>query len=555
MSSEPGVTVVIPAFNEEGGIVAGIEAVRRTLQTTRWKHEIVVVDDGSRDATARLAEQSGVNVLRLGDNQGYGAALKAGIARATYDWVAIIDADGTYPAAELPGMLERMALSDMVVGARTGAEVRDPLSRRPAKWLLRKFASLLAGQSIPDLNSGMRVMRKPIVGEFSALLPSGFSFTTTITLAMISRGYRVTYVPINYYKRVGNSKINPTHALRFAFLIVRTTWRLRGGRNGALRQIKQLNAAVTLPRGDRRKRVIQIAGSLLLLCVLVLIFPRHKLMQALQSIPPWTLAAAVPVFLLFHFMGCLKWHIMVNNAQASLPVLQSMRCYFGGLFANLFLPSVIGGDLVTIALGISRTRKTEGIVSGTMASRVLDLIALALLVGISVLIFPKSVNSANERLMEMVLAVLVAGGLLVCLAVFAVRRKIQGKARAYLDSFVAAWQHPGPAAVALALGFGLQAGLLTLSAWIGAGCGLHLPARAWLFAWPLAKLSGFIPVTLAGIGSRELVLPALLAPFGADGALAASVGLAWDAVLIAGSLVGGAISKIAGSLDRKASLA
>ena len=239
MSAGIGVTVVIPAYNEEGGIVAGIEAVRRTLEAARWRHEIVVVDDGSRDATAQLAEQCGANVLCLGTNRGYGAALKAGIARANFEWVAIIDADGTYPAADLPRMLERMASYDMVVGARTGREVRDPLSRRPAKWMLRKFAGLLAGQSIPDLNSGMRIMRKPIVEEFSELLPSGFSFTTTITLAMISRGYRVDYVPINYFKRVGNSKINPTHAFRFAFLIARTTWRLRAARNAALRQIKQ----------------------------------------------------------------------------------------------------------------------------------------------------------------------------------------------------------------------------------------------------------------------------------------------------------------------------
>jgi glycosyltransferase involved in cell wall biosynthesis len=213
---------VIPAYNEEGAIVAGIDTAKHALDSSGWKFEIVVVDDGSTDATARLAAEQGVEVVRLGVNQGYGAALKAGIARAKFQWVAIIDADGTYPANALPAMLERTESSDMVVGARVGSHSQDPFARRPAKWALRKFAGLLAGQTIPDLNSGMRVLRKSLVDEFAGILPSGFSFTTTITLAMISRGYSVAYVPIDYFKRVGRSKIKPFHAFKFAYLIVRT---------------------------------------------------------------------------------------------------------------------------------------------------------------------------------------------------------------------------------------------------------------------------------------------------------------------------------------------
>jgi glycosyltransferase involved in cell wall biosynthesis len=222
MPGESGVTIVIPAYNEEAGIAAGIDAVEQALETSGWKYEIIVVDDGSTDATARLAAEHGVEVVRLGANRGYGAALKAGIALAKFPWVAIIDADATYPAWEFTGMLQRVESNDMVVGARIGSQVRDPLARRPAKWILRKFAGMLAGQHIPDLNSGMRVIRKSLVGEFASILPSGFSFTTTITLAMICSGYSVAYVPIDYFKRVGRSKIKPFHALKFAFLIFRT---------------------------------------------------------------------------------------------------------------------------------------------------------------------------------------------------------------------------------------------------------------------------------------------------------------------------------------------
>jgi len=217
-----GVTIVIPAHNEEHGIEDGIGAVEKALRASGWEYEIIVVDDGSSDATAERAEQHGVKVIRLDTNRGYGSALKAGIALAKFDWVVIIDADGTYPGAEIPRMLERVPANDMVVGARIGRNVQDPRIRRPAKWILRKLAGYLTGQEIPDLNSGLRVIRKSLVDQFAHILPSGFSFTTTITLALISRGYSVSYVPIDYYRRVGKSKINPSHAFRFAFQMLRT---------------------------------------------------------------------------------------------------------------------------------------------------------------------------------------------------------------------------------------------------------------------------------------------------------------------------------------------
>jgi glycosyltransferase involved in cell wall biosynthesis len=223
----PAVTVVIPAYNEERAIVSTIGAVEQILNSSEWRYEIIVVDDGSTDATAKLASEHGLEVICLGANRGYGAALKAGIARAKFDWIAIIDADGTYPATALPKMLQQVESNDMVVGARIGSQVRDPFARRPAKWLLRKFACVLAGQEIPDLNSGLRVMRKSLVHQFAGILPSGFSFTTTITLSMICCGYSVAYVPIDYFKRIGRSKIKPFHAVKFAFLIVRTVLRFR----------------------------------------------------------------------------------------------------------------------------------------------------------------------------------------------------------------------------------------------------------------------------------------------------------------------------------------
>jgi len=310
-----------------------------------------------------------------------------------------------------------------------------------------------------------------------------------------------------------------------------------------------MTTAAALPRSAGKKQAIRIIGSVLLLTALALFFPRHKLVEALASIPPSTIAAALPIYLSLHFLGSLKWQLMVSRPDAPMTFLEAVRCYFGGLFANLFLPSVIGGDVVTIALGVSRNRKTEQLVSGTLANRIIDLVALALLVGAA--LSNRDRQGAGQRLVQLVLVVLLSASILVCVAVFFLRRRISGRAEKYVAAFIASWHRPWLTLAVLALSLAMQTGLIALSAWLGVGCGLHLPARAWLFAWPLAKLSGFVPVTLAGIGSRELVLPALLAPFGADPAAAASVGLAWDAVLITGSLVGGCISKLASLAQTK----
>lgn len=135
----------------------------------------------------------------------------------------ITDADGTYPNKEIPRLLEHVDQYDMVVGSRTGKDVNIPLYRRPAKRFLSMLANYLSGTKIPDLNSGMRIFRKEDAKKFFNILPSGFSFTTTITLAYLSNGMLIKYVPIDYYERHGKSKIKPfKDGFNFILLIVRT---------------------------------------------------------------------------------------------------------------------------------------------------------------------------------------------------------------------------------------------------------------------------------------------------------------------------------------------
>jgi glycosyltransferase involved in cell wall biosynthesis len=221
------VTVVVPAFNEEQGIAGVLERLERI--EFPGPSEILVVDDGSTDGTAAQLERLApshprLRVLRHARNRGYGAALKTGFAEAAYDVVVITDADGTYPEDRVRDLLARIDLgAEMAVGARRGANVHIPLVRRPAKAALRMLASYLSASPIPDLNSGMRAFRRELVLRYRPILPEGFSFTTTITLAALTNHHRVDYVDIAYAHRSGNSKIKPVRdTLRFSALIVRT---------------------------------------------------------------------------------------------------------------------------------------------------------------------------------------------------------------------------------------------------------------------------------------------------------------------------------------------
>jgi glycosyltransferase involved in cell wall biosynthesis len=221
------VSVVIPAFNEEQGVGPVVVELLETLGRHGLEAEIIVVDDGSTDKTAAAAAAAGARVLRHRSNRGYGAALKSGISAASNDYVVITDADGTYPSKYIPELLASLETADMVVGARTGANVKIPLVRRPAKWLLNRLANYMTNSKIPDLNSGLRAFRRNVAMQYFTILPDQFSWTTTITLAMHCDKYAVTYLPIDYLARKGRSKIVPWDAGSFAILILRTAMLFR----------------------------------------------------------------------------------------------------------------------------------------------------------------------------------------------------------------------------------------------------------------------------------------------------------------------------------------
>jgi glycosyltransferase involved in cell wall biosynthesis len=220
-------SVVIPAFNEEPGVAVVVTELREVMRRSDVEGEIIVVDDGSTDGTSRVALAAGARVIQHRSNRGYGAALQMGIAAALYDVIVMIDGDGTYPAAHLPRLLAELEHADMVVGARAAGGSGIPPIRRPAKWALTRLANYVAEARIPDINSGLRAFRRDVVAQYFPILPDQFSFTTTITLAMHCDKYAVAYVPIDYRRRQGRSKIVSWDAGSFAILILRTAMLFR----------------------------------------------------------------------------------------------------------------------------------------------------------------------------------------------------------------------------------------------------------------------------------------------------------------------------------------
>ena len=202
MAEPSQVSVIIPAYNEE----AGIAAVVTDMKSRHDWHEILVVDDGSRDQTAARAEAAGARVVRHPYNKGNGAAVKTGIRNATGDFIVIVDADGQHPPEDAQRLTAGLGEYDLVVGARS-PETQATSGRRAGNALLNALASYLTGRPVPDLTSGFRGARREYLLEFLHLLPNGFSTPTTTTLAFIKAGYNVMFIPIAAQQRSGSSKI------------------------------------------------------------------------------------------------------------------------------------------------------------------------------------------------------------------------------------------------------------------------------------------------------------------------------------------------------------
>lgn len=215
----PEISIIIPAFREEKSIAIVVEKVRQVMDGLNRHYEIIVVDDGSDDETAKKAKETGARIISHPYNIGNGAAVKTGIREAHGKTLVMIDGDGQHAPEDIPQLLEKLGTYDMVVGART-YKSETSFNRTIANSIYNLFATYVCKRKIEDLTSGFRAVKANIASLFLNLLPNTFSYPTTITMAVIRSGYSLTYVPIKTSRRVGKSKIRPLKDGPRFFLII-----------------------------------------------------------------------------------------------------------------------------------------------------------------------------------------------------------------------------------------------------------------------------------------------------------------------------------------------
>lgn len=214
---ETNLSIILPAKNEAGAVGQTVARIRAEYPDA----EILVINDGSTDQTAQLAEDAGARVINHPYSMGNGAAIKTGARSATGDILVFMDADGQHDPADIPRLVGRLLSDglDMVVGARSNGS-QASVGRGLANGFYNWLASWMTGQKIQDLTSGFRVVRADKFREFLYLLPNGFSYPTTSTMAFFRAGYGVAYEPIVAAKRIGNSHIRLVRdGVRFLLII------------------------------------------------------------------------------------------------------------------------------------------------------------------------------------------------------------------------------------------------------------------------------------------------------------------------------------------------
>ncbi|ADE13794.1 glycosyl transferase family 2 [Nitrosococcus halophilus Nc 4] len=214
----PTLSIVLPAKNEANSLRKLLPALREIYSDA----EILVVNDGSSDETLEVAQAAGAKVVTHAYSMGNGAAVKHGARAATGEIIVFMDADGQHDPGDIPRLLERLFEGfDMVVGARDSTS-QASLSRRLGNSFYNRLSSWVTGHRIEDLTSGFRVVRAKRFREFLYLLPNGFSYPTTSTMAFFRAGYLVSYVPIHANKREGKSHINLVKdGIRFFLIILK----------------------------------------------------------------------------------------------------------------------------------------------------------------------------------------------------------------------------------------------------------------------------------------------------------------------------------------------
>jgi len=305
------------------------------------------------------------------------------------------------------------------------------------------------------------------------------------------------------------------------------------------------------PKRSWKRVALRLGGSAIALALLLRMLPLGQLWTTMRRLPPWVFAVTLVAYMTTHAVASMKWRMMVNTAGAGLGYRPALRCYFAGLFGNVFLPSIVGGDVIRAGLAMASARPRAGALLASLVDRMLDVMALGLVAGFGALMLPQALEAQSRRVflaLAAVAALLGLGGVLL-VALFPARRFSFRKRRKLVrlrQAVRAMRQRPRRVAAVLALAIVLQSTFALLNAWIARWCGVEVPLYVWLFVWTLGKVSAMLPITQGGIGVREAALAALLVPFGVPPVLTVAAGLMWQVVIVAGGLCGGAIALAVG---------
>ncbi len=302
------------------------------------------------------------------------------------------------------------------------------------------------------------------------------------------------------------------------------------------------------------KTVIKVLISAGVLAALLIILPWEELWGAARRMSALVWLGVLAGFLAGHRLGVAKWRRMLRIGRAVLPVREAVRCYAAGLFANLCLPSIVGGDVLRAALAGKASGRTEAAVVGGLGDRLCDMLALTLIAAAGAFFARGALPGWGADVLGALLVVGVGGAAIV--APLALRRPLASwpkrLRRPIGRSLVASRRLTrAPRAALLVFGFSLaiQSGFVLLNAWIGYTIGIEVPLGVWFFAWPLAKVAGLLPVSIGGLGVRDATLGATLVSFGVPMAEGVVASLIWQTVLIAGGLIAGGLWLLLGGRE------
>lgn len=291
--------------------------------------------------------------------------------------------------------------------------------------------------------------------------------------------------------------------------------------------------------------LLRLAVSAGVLTLLFYLLPWDQVVEAASRMTVPLYAGALAVFIAAHALGSVKWRMMMGaSGGARLPIRVTVGAYGAGLFSNLFLPTVVGGDVVRAGLAARAMGRPEAVVFGSVADRLIDFMSLGLLLAGGAVVAGAEITGWAGPLAGMVAIIaLGAGALLLPLAIRRPLARWPRRFRRRIGRSLVAVRHlsrrPRTAALALVMSLVMQSTFILVSAWLGHAVGAHAPLWAWFTVWPLAKVAGMLPVTLGGLGVRDAALATLLVPFGVPAAFGLVASLAWNAVLIGGAGIGG----------------